>query len=200
MSTVDRGRKGERTRQRIVEQAAVLFNTRGVAGASMADVSEATGLEKGGVYNHFATKEQLAIAAFEHGAGLVRAYVDGALATEGTALGKLRAFLGWFRERSRPMMPGGCPLMNTAIEADDTNPELKRRVRAALEYWRTAIATTIEAGIASGEFRPIDARAAGSVMLALIEGAQMLSNLHGDRSHMIAAIDHLDAFIESIRV
>jgi TetR/AcrR family transcriptional repressor of nem operon len=39
--------KGERTRQKIVETAAVLFNQRGFTGCSMADIVEASGLEKG---------------------------------------------------------------------------------------------------------------------------------------------------------
>ncbi len=53
--------KGERTRQKIVETAAVLFNQRGFAGCSMGDIVEASGLEKGTLYGHFSTKEELRI-------------------------------------------------------------------------------------------------------------------------------------------
>jgi len=45
--------KGERTRQRIVELAAPVFNRQGYVGASLRNLIEATGLEKGGIYNHF---------------------------------------------------------------------------------------------------------------------------------------------------
>lgn len=41
--------KGDQTRQRIVSEAAALFNKQGSAGSSMADLMEATGLEKGGI-------------------------------------------------------------------------------------------------------------------------------------------------------
>ena len=44
------------SRQRIVAEAATLFNQRGFEGGSMADLMEATGLEKGGIYRHFSTK------------------------------------------------------------------------------------------------------------------------------------------------
>jgi AcrR family transcriptional regulator len=57
--------KGEKTRQRIVAEAATLFNERGFEGGSMADLMEATGLEKGGIYRHFSSKETLAAAAFD---------------------------------------------------------------------------------------------------------------------------------------
>ena len=56
--------KGELTRQRIVELAAPIFNQRGFAGCSMQDVMDATGLEKGGLYRHFSSKEELAAEAF----------------------------------------------------------------------------------------------------------------------------------------
>jgi len=58
--------KGERTRQKIVEIAAVLFNQRGFTGCSIGDIVEASGLEKGTLYGHFSTKEELAVLAFDY--------------------------------------------------------------------------------------------------------------------------------------
>src|SRR3984957_19339565 len=58
--------KGERTRQKIVETAAVLFNQRGFTGCSMGDIVAASGLEKGTLYGHFSTKEELAVLAFDY--------------------------------------------------------------------------------------------------------------------------------------
>ena len=55
-----RERKKEQTRQRIVAEAAPVFNQRGYAGSSLADLMKATGLEKGGIYRHFSSKEELA--------------------------------------------------------------------------------------------------------------------------------------------
>ncbi len=59
-------RRGEETRERIVATAAGVFNERGFAGASMADLMAATGLQKGGIYRHFESKEALALEAFDH--------------------------------------------------------------------------------------------------------------------------------------
>ena len=60
------GTKGMQTRQRIVELAAPVFNRQGYVGASMRDLVDATGLEKGGIYNHFGSKEQLALEAYDY--------------------------------------------------------------------------------------------------------------------------------------
>jgi TetR/AcrR family transcriptional regulator, transcriptional repressor for nem operon len=59
-------RKGELTRERIVRRTAPLFNQQGYFGASLADIMRATGLEKGGIYNHFGSKEALALEAFDY--------------------------------------------------------------------------------------------------------------------------------------
>src|SRR6266478_6814341 len=59
-------KKGEETRKRIVAEAASLFNRRGYHGGSLQDLMKATGLEKGGIYRHFSSKEELAALAFEH--------------------------------------------------------------------------------------------------------------------------------------
>src|SRR6201998_3651020 len=64
--TKDSVTKGGRTRQKIVETAAVLFNQKGFTGCSMGDIVAASGLEKGTLYGHFSTKEELALPAFDY--------------------------------------------------------------------------------------------------------------------------------------
>jgi AcrR family transcriptional regulator len=58
--------KGDQTREKIIAKAAELFNQRGLEGTSMADLMEATGLEKGGIYRHFPSKEAVAAEAFDY--------------------------------------------------------------------------------------------------------------------------------------
>src|SRR5215475_7616525 len=58
--------KGELTRKRIVEAAAPIFNQHGYEGSSLAALMSATGLKKGGIYRHFASKEELAAEAFDY--------------------------------------------------------------------------------------------------------------------------------------
>src|ERR1700753_912092 len=57
--------KGEDTRREIVEKAAPLFNQKGFEGTSMSDLMRVTGLQKGGIYRHFSSKEELAGEAFD---------------------------------------------------------------------------------------------------------------------------------------
>ncbi|MGP6157885.1 MAG: TetR/AcrR family transcriptional regulator [Vulcanimicrobiaceae bacterium] len=182
-----------------MERAAALFNTRGVAGASMADVSLATGLEKGGVYNHFETKEALALAAFDYAAGLVLQRLDAAVAAAPTALGRLHALVDVYRSvADKPFIAGGCPLMNTAVEADDTHPVLRERARKAMERWRALIVCTVDEAVAGGELEPVDSAALASTVIATLEGAVMLSKLYRDPAHMHFAVEHLARHLDGL--
>jgi TetR/AcrR family transcriptional regulator, transcriptional repressor for nem operon len=127
--------KGELTRQKIVATAAPLFNQKGFAGCSMQDVMEATGLEKGGLYRHFSTKEELAAEAFRYALrSSVKTRTDG-LESAGGPLAQLRFFVRRFVEEPSTM-PGGCVLMNTAIDADDGMLALRESSRKEFDAAR----------------------------------------------------------------
>jgi len=58
--------KGQRTRKRSVAEDGSLFNRRGFEAGSMSMLMEATGLERGGIYRHFSSKEEVAAEAFDY--------------------------------------------------------------------------------------------------------------------------------------
>lgn len=192
-------RKGELTREHILDKAATLFNQQGFSGASLSDIMEATGLQKGGIYRHFESKEALALEAFDHAVGRVRARFVEALADRRHAMDRLLAIVSVFRAYlTDPPVPGGCPVMNTAIENDDGNPELRRRARAVMDEWRLLIRRTVERGRERGELRPgADPDEVATVMISLLEGAIMMSKLYRDGSHLRHATEHLERHLEA---
>src|SRR6266567_4555201 len=147
----------------ILAQAAQLFSRQGYFGSSLSDIMHETGLEKGGIYNHFNSKEQLALEAFDY------AVVD-----------------------------GGCPILNTAVEADDAYPVLRDRARAAMDSLRGTLERIITKGIERQEIRAeVDVDTCVTVFIATAEGAVMLSKLYQDPVHMRRAAAHLTRYIET---
>lgn len=191
--------KGETTRQRIIEAAAPIFNQRGFAGCSMQELMEATQLEKGGIYRHFRSKEELAAEAFRYAlAQAVKTRTKDLAHIEG-AIAKLRYIVERFVEHPSPL-PGGCPLMNTAIDADDGNPELRRLVRQGFADWRRRIGSIVEEGQQTGEIRPeADARQLANTLIATLEGAQMLSRLDGNRQALRDVRLTLEALVDTLQ-
>jgi AcrR family transcriptional regulator len=147
--------KSDRTKQRIIELSAPLFNTKGYAGTSMNDILAATGLTKGGVYGNFPGKDEIAAAAFAHSYAQLRAALARAAASRVNAQGQVLAILKFYRNYTvQPVVPGGCPIMNAAVETNDAYPALHRQVRAALAELLDGLHQILARGVASGEFRP----------------------------------------------
>ena len=145
-------RKGEQTRQEIIRKAAPIFNQKGYDGAALSDLMRATGLEKGGIYRHFASKEELAAEAFDYAWGETFDSRIHDLEAIANSVDRLRQLVANFVER-RGIIPGGCPLLNTAIDNDDGNSVLRERARKALNGWRSYIISIVREGIKAGEIR-----------------------------------------------
>lgn len=192
--------KGERTRRRIVERSAPVFNTRGYAGSSMSGLAREAGLEKAGLYNHFSGKEELALEAFDYAAGIMRGRFEEALGGGRGAPERLLAFVGVLVGLvDDPPVAGGCPVLNTAIEADDSNPALKERAAGAAMAWLRLMGSIVKEGVADGELRAdTDPREVASVVVATVEGALMLAKLHDDPAHMRRAVAHLERYLGSL--
>jgi len=190
--------KGEQTREMILARAAVVFNRQGYFGARLDDIRRATGLEKGGIYNHFASKEDLALQAFDYSVGLVRQRFALALEGKRNAVDRLLAIVSVFHDTiENPVVPGGCPLLNTAVEADDAHPELRARARATMDEWYGLVHRIVAKGVERGELRPeADPDAVATLLIATLEGAIMMSKLYADATHIRRAVAHLTAYVE----
>jgi TetR/AcrR family transcriptional regulator, transcriptional repressor for nem operon len=195
-------RKGERTKEFILEQSAALFNKQGYASTSLSDIMAATKLEKGGIYNHFANKEALMQEAFLFAVQQVETRYNSLLEDRRDSRSRLHAVLEVFKSfLTDPPVRGGCPMLNAAIEADDALPALRPSVRRALEGWRTAIKGILERGIARGELRrDLDPESFSSVMLASLEGAVMLSKMYRDPVHIERVLRFLELQIDGLEV
>jgi TetR/AcrR family transcriptional repressor of nem operon len=188
--------KGERTRQRIIAKAAPLFNRRGFDGCSMQDISDATGLEKGSLYSHFATKEALAVAAFDHAWAQTCSARVGNLEQAPNSVDKLKLHITNFVYK--PSFPGGCPMLNTVLDADDGNAILRRRAEDAMRDWVTFLADITRAGQAKGEIRStVNPQELAILVISLLEGAFVSSKLQRSRNALVLAQQHLESYLES---
>lgn len=189
--------KGQITKARILHQAAELFNQQGYAGSSMSDIMAATGLQKGGIYNHFKTKDELSLAAFDYAIATMGQHHRAVLRQNHHAVDRLLGIMAVFgRFVDYPPVVGGCPLMNTAIEADDAHPALKARAQQAMTNLRKLLRHIVETGITRGELQSVDADVFATILISTIEGAIMISKLYDDPVHLERAIAHLTTYID----
>jgi TetR/AcrR family transcriptional repressor of nem operon len=190
--------KGEATRQRIVAKAATIFNTRGIEGCSIQDVMEATGLEKGGIYRHFANKDELAVAAFDYAWRAAFKKRVAGIDSPANSIDRLKRFIDNFIEQPPPVA-GGCPLMNTAIQSDDGNPLLRARATKALAQWRNRLAKIIEQGKRKKEIRGIvKPKQLATFLVGSLEGALMICRLERNRKALKEARRFLSSYLDTM--
>ncbi len=195
--------KGSRTRERIVAIAAPLFNQRGYVGASMSDLMAAAGLEKGGIYRHFESKDALALAAFDHAMALHRDRIRSFVNPEASPVRRLSALAHALASVViDPVLPGGCPLLNTAIESDDGASEahaaLRERTRENMARLIDFARRTFEDAVTYGELpATTNAHAEAELFIATMEGAVMLSKLYDDSRYVRQAAEHLTRHLTS---
>ncbi len=190
--------KSERTKRYIIEQSAPVFNQKGFAGTSMADIMNVTGLTKGGIYGNFDSKDQIVLAVFDHNLQVLFDSYRDKIRAEKDAIGKLHAILGYFKNINfHPELAGGCPILNTSIEADDTHPELKARVVKAIDIWRETVIKLIETGKRYKQIKPqVNSRKMAHVFIAMVEGGVMLAKAYQDNKYISDVFDHIKQTID----
>jgi AcrR family transcriptional regulator len=191
---------GSKRRLAILESAAPIFNQRGYAGTSIADILAATSLEKGGLYNHFASKEQLAVETFDYAYAQVEAYFVAALEGTESGLPRLRAYIDAFeRYCTNPVVEGGCPVINACIEADDALPFLRERVSRAFKAIRGMALRNVSRAIEKGQIaRDVDCERAADFIVAALEGAVVLARGMRSRTHARNVASTLGDWLEGL--
>jgi len=194
--------KAERTRQFIIETTAGIFNTKGYAGTSMSDLTEATGLTKGSIYGNFENKEDVALAVFDHNCSKMTTAIQQRIQKAGSYYDKLMVYAQFYHSFMRNFhTPGGCPILNTAVEADDTNNLLKDKAAKAILRWKKNIEDLIKSGIAEGEFKAdIDYTVTALSIIALIEGGVMISKVTNSPANLDKVLLTVEALINQLKV
>jgi TetR/AcrR family transcriptional regulator, transcriptional repressor for nem operon len=171
--------KAEKTRQFIIEKTAPIFNKKGFAGTSLNDITGATGLTKGSIYGNFGGKDEVALAVFDYNLKKVNQIFESELGKQTSVKDKLLAYTATYGDfQSFPFPPGGCPMQNTAIEADDTHPALKKKAQTAILNWKNNISKLVQQGIDNKEISAdVNPEQFALTMIATIEGMTMISSL-----------------------
>lgn len=170
--------KGATTKELILEEAMRLFQHKGFGPTTINDILDATGLKKGALYFHFASKEEIALLALERARAELLGFLETSLVGQTPTAcleNHFTALLEWHR---RLHFAGGCIFGNAALEVADSNERVACFVRAVFDEWVDRIRTVVEAGQAAGMFRcDLAAEDAAQHVVSATEGAIMLARL-----------------------
>jgi len=182
--------KGERTRARIVEEAAILIHERGVAGTTLDDVKAAAEVSGSQLYHYFPDKNDLVQAVIDYQA-------DATVTNQRHAdLGSVEGVQAWrdmvITAAERVQAKGGCPLGSLGGQLAESDPEARSLIAAGFERWTTEISQGLRSLQASGQLPPgLDPDDLAVTLLATLQGGLLLAQVQRSTRPFETAVDTL---------
>ena len=137
-------------REKVVIAGLEQFHRLGFHGCSVEDITSFAGVPKGSFYNHFQSKEDLALAAMER----YRAVAQHPSLGEHNR-SPVKRLKEYFAFLSKTFIDAenskGCLFGNLANEMADHSPVIRERLKSIFAAWTQVIASLIREGQASGE-------------------------------------------------
>lgn len=187
------------TRKNIVDAASLLFNSKGYKATSISDITNLAGITKGALYKHFIDKSGLEKECLVSMTNVVMSNVIQRIKEQPDAPSKLISVLDYFQEYAiNPPFAGGCPLMNAAVEMDDTNKELKAVVAAMVAGMQKGISSVIQNGIERQQLESsIEAHQYATVIFSSLEGGVMVMKISDSPEALLSIVRFLKTDILS---
>ena len=129
------------TRQRILDNGALLVHARGFVNTGIKDILDASGVPKGSFYFYFKSKEDFGRALIDHFSAFISSFFGRYLDDRSAPpLERLRRFFKASRtlyEKGR--FSGGCPIGNLSQEMSDLSEPMRKKLNAAFSQMRSAL-------------------------------------------------------------
>jgi TetR/AcrR family transcriptional regulator, transcriptional repressor for nem operon len=187
-------------KENIIHESLRLFSLKGYCSTSITDILDATGVSKGGFYNHFASKEGLFFEVLEEARRIWRKRVLYGLNEIDSPLEKAIQILANYRDRylkDTENFPGGCVFVTFTVELNDQFPHLVQEVNKGFIGLKSLLKRLLDESMERGELKP--SVNTGNVIEILFSGMLGTSVVYGvDKSNEVlgrsidALINHLE--------
>lgn len=184
--------KGEVTRERILEAARELFNSKGFNATTIGDLVKATGMQKGSLYFHFSGKEDIAKEVLNEATAEFMEFLGIALGGNNPGASIDKFFHCALDKHLATGFVGGCIFGNTALEMSDSDPNFAGEIDKVFDEWISKIAVAVSGAQKNGQIRTdISSDALAKHIIATIEGGIMMSRLKKDERPMRECLETL---------
>jgi TetR/AcrR family transcriptional repressor of nem operon len=189
-------------KDRIIQESLRQFSTKGYMSTSISDILEAVGTSKGGLYNHFRSKEELLLAALSAARKIWRERNLAGLDRLDRPLDKIKRLLENYRDHylaDSENFPGGCIFVSLAVELNDQQPHLAREINEGFRRFKAMIQRLLDREAEAGRLQPgIDTEMVADLIFSGILGTCVAYTADKSREHLDHKIKGLIAYLDSI--
>jgi len=157
-------------REQMLRAAVDVIGERGFPDTRIADVGRRVGASSALVIYYFGTKDKLLTEALRYSEESFYSEVAQQLSSIDSARGKLEALVRFSFYEPRDSMPGSWVLWIDLWAQALRHPEVSRDREELDERWRSTVKQIVVDGLASGEFRDVDASDFAVMFCALLDG------------------------------
>ncbi len=189
-------------KEKIVAEALRQFSAKGFLSTSTSDLIRAVGTSKGGLYNHFRSKEQLFHATLQQARKIWRQRNLTGLDSLPKPLDKIKKILENYRDyylADNENFPGGCIFVNFTVELSDQKPHLAEAVNVGFYRFKDMLKRLLgEAEADGGLKQEVDTGKAAEIIFSGLLGACVMYTADKNRENLDLTINALLAYLEQI--
>ncbi len=191
-------------KERIIAESLKLFSLKGFLSTSIQDIMEAAHTSKGGLYNHFKSKEELLSAVLGEARNIWRENNLAGLDQIQNPIEKLKMLLENYRDRylkDTTKLPGGCIFVTLSVELDDQRPYLTQEINRGFAGLKGMINDFLDQGKSAGDLRnDVDTKAVTEMIFSIILGAAVIYGVEKRPSGSDNSINAVIRYIEGLVV
>jgi TetR/AcrR family transcriptional regulator, lmrAB and yxaGH operons repressor len=174
----------DRSRAALVDTAALLFRRQGYAATGVNQILESADVKAGSLYHHFPNgKQELAAAVVDSVGGDIERRLRGFLDSGAPVADIVDGWIELMAAGLASDQRDGCPIEPIATESVNASPAVRDASARAFAGWCAAVADRLRAD----GWPDMEAEATALAVIALVEGALILSRIHGDAVALNAA-------------
>ncbi|MDT8365375.1 MAG: TetR/AcrR family transcriptional regulator [bacterium] len=174
--------KGEKTKNKILEEAAGLASICGLEDMSIGKLAKATGLSKSGLFAHFNSKENLQTQVVQWVAEMFTEQVMRPAFNEPRGIPRIRGvFENWKDWIEGDSLPGGCIMIASSTEFDDKPGAVRDEIVGMMSDLLQSLTRTARIAIEEGHFKAdSDPKQFAFEFESLLHGYHLLQRLLKD--------------------
>ena len=190
-------------KDKIIRESLRLFSMKGFLSTSIHDIMGNARASKGGVYNHFSSKDALFFEVLSEARRIWRQRNLAGLDKIEKPVAKIKKLLENYKDRylkDKKTFPGGCVFVALSVELDDQRPRFSRELNEGFTRLKAMIKRHLDQGKESGELRPeVDTKAVTEMIFSGMLGASVIYGTEKSSAGLDRCINALIDYLESLK-
>lgn len=194
--------KGLQTRQNIIEKSLQLFCVKGYFNTSINDILEATGLTKGGLYGHFASKEDLWYAVYDEALTIWRKVVFQGIQSGSDPLHRIQTLIenDIKNKLGKHVFEGGCFFHGMLVELCGQSEVLSNHLMQGFNQLAGVLRAWLEQADQQGLLKEnLNFNEIANYIIISLNGAAALYAASRDAAVLDQTVTQLHFYIQQLR-